>query len=438
MGLLRHVPCALLAACLSLAFPRATLGAEVTRVATAFEAKNPFDLNLDVGFLRTWRQGNIIRENHQPNASGTNVIADVVELHYSEMTNQLPMRAAVGLYHDLELHVSTSVVFSDQKSWSYASGTTDATSTIFNNVIDKRCTPGITCAPLSSAQPIFAVPGSSYRAGLGDFVLGVSWAPMNDQKDDTKPKWVVSFDYQIPTAAVDDPSQRTTASATGGVGDKVHRFNLSTALSKRLGAIEPYVKFSYSLPTQAPGFWNNCNTGGAPLAYPENCGTGPWTPKETGIKPQHLAGVLFGAEFFPYDAPEKHQRVGIDIQLGGTWVSEGRTYNELSDALGKLLYTEEYLTLGGQVGVYARAADAVQLRLNASLYHDTEHFLTSEPFGKDLDGKCPGTSGGCVNLDNSSNEISPSFDFRYDTPGRRFRISQVTVFSVMATGAITF
>ncbi len=433
MGPSRHILSAL-ALSFSLAFPRAALGAEITRVATAFEAKNPFDVNLDVGFSRTWRQGNIVRESHPPSGG----IADVLELHYSEMTNQLPMRAAVGLYHDLELHVSTALVFSDQKSWSYTGGTTEASSTIFNNVLDKRCTPGPTCTPLASAQPIFAVPGSSYRAGLGDVVVGFSWAPLSDQKDDTKPKWVVSLDYQIPTAMVDNPAQSTTPSATGGIGDKVHRFNLSTALSKRLGAVDPYIKFSYSLPVQASGSWNNCNAGGAQLAYPENCGVGPWTPKETGIKPQHLAGVLFGAEFYLYDAPEKHQRVGIDIQLGGTWVGEGRIPNELSDALGKLLYTEDHFTLGGQVGVYARAAEAVQLRLNASLYHDTEHFLTNEPIGRDLGGKCPAGGPACIDTGNGSKELSPNFDFRYDLPGRRFRISQVTVFQAMATGAISF
>lgn len=432
------------ATCLLLALPSAASGAEITRVATAFEANNPFDLNLDVGFERTWRQGRITRENRQetPGVTGTSVV-EVAELRYSEISNQLPMRAAFGIFRDLELHVSTSLVFFKNRSWGYDSGVTNTTSTIYNNCVDMRAPLGAPpfCVPTQGgtpgAQPIFGVPGSSNRAGLGDFVLGFSWAALNDQKDDTKPKWVLSFDYEIPSAAAANPSQATSSASPGGIGEKAHRFNFSTALSKRLGAIDPYVKVTYSLPTQAPGFWTNCNTPDK-LAYPENCGDGPWTAQETGIKPQHRASVVFGAEFYAYDDPSKHQRVGFDLQLGGTWVSEGRIANELSDALGKLLYTEEYLTLGGKVGVYARAADFVQLRLNASLYHDTEHFLTNEPVGKDRDNACSSGGSPCIDLDNRAKEINPNYDFRYDTPGRRFRINQVTVFSVMATGTINF
>lgn len=425
-----------------LALPGAAFAAEVTRVATAFEADKPFSLNLDVGFERTWRQGRITRESRQASASGTGtVMAEVVELRYSELTNQLPMRAAFGIFRDLELHLSTSLVFFQQKSWGYDVGVSDASSTIHNNCVDKRAPqekPPF-CGPTQDGtpQPIFGVPGKSYRAGLGDFILGFSWAPMNDQKDDTKPRWVLSFDYGIPTASAANPSQATSSASPGAIGEKAHRFNFSTALSKRLGAIDPYVKITYSLPTRAPGFWTNCNTP-EKLAYPESCGDGPWTAKETGIKPQHRGGILFGAEFYPYDDPAKHQRVGFDIQLGGTYVSEGRVENELSDALGKLLYTEEYLTLGGHVGVYARAADFVQLRLNASLYHDTEHFLTNEPVGKDRNNSCPSGGKPCIDLDNKAGEISPNYDFRYDTPGRRFRVNQVTVFSVMATGTVNF
>jgi hypothetical protein len=439
MGLSPHTGCTLFAACLALALPRAAVGAEVTRVATAFEADAPFGLNLDVGFSRTWRQGTILRENHQLDASKNPVTVDVVELRYTRQTNQLPMRAAFGVYHDIELHVGTSLVLSDNQSWGYASGTTDATSTIYNNVINPRCTssPTESCAPLASAQPIFKVPGASYRAGLGDFALGISWALFNDQKDDTKAKWVISFDYQIPTAAAANPSQNTTPGSTGGIGDKVHRFNFSTAISKRLGPVDPYVRFSYSLPTQAPGYWNNCNPGGAALGYPENCGVGQWTPQETGIKPPHVAGLVFGAEFYPYDEPAKHQRVGVDLQLGGLWISQGRTYNELSDALGKLLYTDEYLTVGGQVGIYARAAQYVQLRLNASLYRDTDHFLTNEPIGS-CSGSAPGGGPCNISVGGANKDISPNFDFRYDQPGRRFLISQSMVYSVMATGTLSF
>jgi hypothetical protein len=155
-----------------------------------------------------------------------------------------------------------------------------------------------------------------------------------------------------------------------------------------------------------------------------------------------VGGLIFGAEFYPYDNPARKQRVSIDIQFGALYVSEGRGYNELSDAIGKMLYSEEYFTLGGSIGVYARPVEYVQLKLNASLYTDTEHFLTNEPIGKDVNHNCRGDSGAsCVDLGNpggNSVEVSPNFDFRYDMPGTRFRISEVTVFTIMATGVVNF
>jgi hypothetical protein len=310
--------------------------------------------------------------------------------------------------------------------------------------LPSECTNG----PGRGSVPIFESQGESHRAGFADVSFGLAWAPLSDKRDDTKPKWVLSFDYTMPTGLLDKtsvvkPWNAANIGEKGPVGDGAHRFTFATAISKRLGAIDPYLKFMYTYGLPSGNSVDNCAMPDAQkaarLGYSENCGTGPWTKEETGLKPPHVGGFLFGAEFFPYDNPEHSQSVSIDIQLGALYVSEGRSANELSDAVGKLLYNEEYLTLGGSFGVYARAAKYVQLRLNASVYTDTEHFLTNEPVGKDLDGSCRGdASSRCVDLDNHSGEISPTFDFRYDMPGRRFRITEVTVFQVMATGVVNF
>lgn len=429
---------------LALALPTPGRAAEVTRVATAFEAQNPFDLDLSVGFSRTQRRGKITRERHQDNH-----IADVIELRFMEIDQRLPLRLALGLFEDLELRVSTAVVFNQDRLWRYPGlddqgrVITDAkNSTVTNNCIGldgKVLNPD--CAKSHvGAEPLFGVPGQSFRSGLANVTTGLTWAPMNDAKDDTKPKWAISFDYTAPTSTLAKPTALTNESSRGDVGDRIHRFAFATALSKKLGAIDPYAKVWYVLPSVGPGAYNNCGEFGLPLlGYKQNCGQGPWTTVETGPKPPHLAGFLFGAEFYAFDEPARHQRVGFDLQLSGQYTSEGRFYNELSDALKKLLYTEEYLSVGGSFGIYARASEFVQLRLNASLHHETEHFLTDESVGKDVDGACKGDSSQrCVDLDNRSADINPNFDFRYDMPGRRFRISEVNVFTIMATGAISF
>ncbi len=437
--------CCVLASALVLLAPFAASAAEVTRVASSFDEEDPFDLDLLVGFRRTQHRGKITRERHQEGR-----IADVIELRYTQIQQAMPVGLAIGLYQDLELHASSQLLFNDDRSWGYpgldANGnpvTTDANSTVFNNCITARgdlVHPDCQGDRRVGAQPIFPVPGQAFRGGFDDITVGLKYAILNDERDDTKPTWTVAFDYTIPSAAVNVPSRPTSEASRGNIGEKVHRFTLTTALSKRLGAIDPYALFSYSLPTQAPNFYSNCRNPEL-LGFAENCFTGPWSLRETGIRAPHLANLLFGAEFYAYDDPVKKQRIGFDLQGTVRFVSEGRYYNELSDALGKILYTEEFMTVGGQFGIYAGiGSEYVQLKLllNAGLYHNTEHFLTNESVGKDLDNACRGEPGSCVDLDNRAGEINPNFDFRYDMPGRRFRISEINTFNVMARAIISF
>ncbi|MFN7132163.1 MAG: hypothetical protein ACK4N5_08775 [Myxococcales bacterium] len=446
MGSTRQFGCVLISALAVLLAPAAASAAEVTRVASSFDEQDAFDLDFLAGFSRTQHRGKITRERHQEGR-----IADVIELRYTRIEQAMPLWLAIGLYQDLELHAGTRFVFNDDRSWGYPGldpqgrpVTNDANSTIFNNCITPRgqlVHPDCQGDRRVGAQPIFAVPGQAFRGGLDDVTVGLKYALFNEVRDDTKPTWTLGFDYTMPTAAVNDPSRPTSEANRGNIGTKVHRFQFTTALSKRLGAVDPYALFSYTLPTQAPNFFTNCQNPGL-LGYAENCGVGPWTARETGIRAPHVANLLFGSEFYAYDDPDKHQRVGFDIRGHIRYTSEGRAYNELSDALGKLLYTEEYLTVGGTFGIYAGiGSEHVQMRLllNASLFHDTEHFLTNESVGKDLDGACKGdTSSRCVDLDNRANEINPNFDFRYDMPGRRFRISEVNTFNIMARAMISF
>jgi hypothetical protein len=425
--------------------PRVSLAAEMTRVASSFEELDPFDLDLDLGFKRTQRRGKITRERHQDRH-----VADVIELRFTRVTQELPFRLSFGLFHDLELHVASSMILASESGWGFPglnekgeAVTDNKNSTIANNCITPKggqTNPNCKGQSTIGAESIFPVPGQAFRGGLDNVTVGLSWAPLNDMTDDTKPKWLWTFDYGIPSAEVIKPADPTTEGKPGKVGDKVHRFTLATALSKKLGAIDPYTRIAYTLPAVSPGAYSNCDNP-KNLGFAENCGVKdtPWSQKETGLRPSHVGSLLFGAEFYAYDDPDRSQRVGFDIQFGTTYVSEGRTYNELSDALGRLLYTEEHLSVGGGFGIYARAAQYVQFKLFLSLYHDTEHFLTNEAVGKDLDGKCKDVAGvACVDLDNKTSEINPTFDFRYDMPGRRFRISEVNVFNLYATGTFNF
>src|SRR4051794_630465 len=99
------------AAILLLAQP--AVAAELTRTATGFEdnASFPLGIDLQVSYERIQHRALINRENHQTSADGPDIF-DVAELRFSEVKQVLPIRLAIGIWHDLELHASLPIVLS--------------------------------------------------------------------------------------------------------------------------------------------------------------------------------------------------------------------------------------------------------------------------------------------------------------------------------------
>jgi hypothetical protein len=384
--------------------------AEVTRVASSFEEKHPFGLTVDFSFLRRDDFGTIAREWYLP--SGSVVLS---ELRHARSDSALGMEAHIGLYHDLELHLALPIVFQQDRTWAYASGNDADHSTLNMNCADAR---GTACAtPGSGTAPLFPFtdPTSSYRSGLGDFTAGLAWAPLVQAKDAQRPTWSARFDYTAPTAALLNPSIPTAAKTRGGIGDKMHRFTFSTELSRRVSIAEPYVKVQYTLPAQGAGYYSNCVTGSnETLGRVENCTKPGWEKSRVGALPQHVAAFEFGSELSLYELPERFQRFVVDVRGIMRYVSEGRTANQLTDLMGKLLYSSDYAQLGGQLALIGQAAQFFQLKATAALLYDTQHFLTNETLGRDIDGDS------LVDFAATSGEVNPNFDYRVDATGRRF------------------
>lgn len=400
--------------------------AEVTRVASSFEDNHPFGMFLDITFDRTQDKGKLVREWYQQDT-----LQDVTELRYSLFDTRMPLDVHIGLFRDVELHVGVPIVFQQDRDWAFAQGTTDQNSTIYQNCIDAR---GNGCSdPGHGAGHLFEVPGASFRSGLADFMFGLAWAPYNQKKDDTKPTWVLRLDYQAPTATLLNPTTPTSSSARGNIGDKAHRLTFATAVSKRLSVAEPYFKIDYTLPIASAGSYSNCDdASSAKMGRIENCGIPGWPRGETGLKPAHVGTVAFGSELTVFERPDRFQRVTFDLRAMFGYVSESRSYNELSDLTGKLLSTSDYGQVGGQVGFIGQAADFVALKANVSLLYNTEHSLTNETIGKDLDGN------GTIDVTAAPNEINPNYDYRLDRAGRRFRMQEQFVFRLQVTASFNF
>ena len=417
--------------------------AEITRVATSAEPGNPFDLDLGVRWDRSVEAATITREKGT-GATGAlpgGIVTDGDRLRYVRSRNAIVPRIAIGLWRDLELHAEMPYVLGDDQQWRYGMRYGASTGpapgdpqSIAGNGIDASGTP---CVP--APCPIFPVAPSTtdYHGGrAGDLTLGIAWGIFNDRKDDTKPFWLVGMDVTAPTAARWDPGKDRTANTwvspysvqanPGPIGEKIWKWDLYTALSKRYRYFDPYVKAHAQLAFKSSSTYSNCDGVDAATApgtvqqMNSNAAAGcAAAGSSAGAKLPFVAGLTAGTEIIPYEDTREGQRLSIDLRIYGDATSSQRFYNELTAATGKLLQTEGFLEIGALAGLYLRASSYVLLTAQASISTRTSHYLT---------GEAPGDPGA----------LNPNFDYRYDAAGRRFRISEVSIFALSFGGVLQF
>ncbi len=458
----------------ALAAPAAA--AEITRVVTSGEPGNPFDIDISIRWDRFQERATITREMALDTGPGTpGTVVEAEELRFFRSRNALVPRVAIGLWKDLELHAELPYVLNDDNTWRFGvhygkptGGGPFNFSSIENNGIDPNGTslsdpsayPTPPCTDynptLAGTQcPLFPVAPTTtvYHGGrAGDFKAGLAWGIFNDQKDDTKPFWLVGMDVTFPTATANDPFKDRTRDTwsspyavpakPGPFGERIWKWDVYTALSRRMGYIDPYVKAHATGMFKSSSTYSNCKHAAemsdpsVPLKQmnsnaPANCAT--WG-SDAEAKLPWVAGLTVGTEVVPYENPAELQRVSLDVRLFADYTSSHRFFNELTDATGKILMTEGYLTMGGLFGVYLRASKYVSLQATASLATRTSHYLTGESLGR-TSGSVPAgdLSGVTLNPD-----VNPNFDWRYDAPGRRFRITEVSLFELGFAGVLQF
>jgi hypothetical protein len=442
----------------------AARAAHETDVADALDPDHPIEVDLDVGYTHLRHDTKITRENLQSDAAnpGSKAFVLVNELQHTEVDDQMSFRLAVGLYHDLELHIIAPYSFGDTQSWDYTGGTSAANSTLNNNHLNISGCNGINaCSTSAAPQPILGVPGSSKRGGFGDPTIGVAWGPVNEEREehlktDLFPTghpvstWVLGFDYTLPLPGdTDDPTRfgaivpgtaspiATTAGYSGTLFRHAHIFTPWTAFSIRYKVVNPYVSVRANLPYAINGSaWDNCtHTELLSDVATQNCALGVWKG-ETSYKPAFTGEFKVGSEFVVAEDPAAGRKFAIDLNGLMTWFSPSRDYSMVSDALGKLTYEDEHITTVGTLGIYGRAAKWLHFRVSGSLGFDTPHFLTDENIGKDLngDGAILISAGG----PNKSQEQSPIYDFRLDQVGRRLHAELTVIWGVSGFISLNF
>lgn len=431
-------------ACLAITGP--ARAAEITRVERAEDGAPPA-VQLSLRWDRSLERARITRER----AGAAGGVEDATELRTTRTRNDLVPRLAVGLSQGVELHAELPWSLGDDASWRYGTRggfSVRDDSTIEHNAIDamgRPCAAPCPLFPVGSGTDVF------HGGRAGDLRLGIAWAILDERGGVATATWVAGLDVTLPTARRYDPaagrdaawaSPNSSESRRGPAGEKVWRWDLSTTLSRRLGPLDPYFRAHVTGMVPSNDTYSNCEHASElaarepaqmTLAGAENCALPQWEADADARLP-FVAGLTFGTELVPFEDPREGQKVALDLRLFADYTSRGRFYNELTDASGKLHQTEGYLAMGGLLGLRLRASPVASLEATAALSTRTAHYLSGESLGRRR-GRIP---GGDLSGATSNPDLDPNFDWRYDAPGNRFRISEVSVLDLSVAGVLRF
>jgi hypothetical protein len=478
---------------------------EVVQVVDAFDDDDLFDLHLSLGYQSTWKSAKILRESALTDSGfsdGGYSRANLNVAEYSQRISRLNTRADIGLYKDVALIVRMPIVLSDDRELKGLSGSDG------NQAFALAGAPG---------EQLFQLPFKSpTRSGIEYLAVGIDATPMNQARDSTKPTWLIGiegrFDVSEPMHACSkgrgalnrnsmlDPATSSEiecahysdinrngvsgeypdagveggsleGSFNGGRKPGISRgttgLELHTIVSRRVKYIEPYGGFRALIEFQNDSSdYGATDLQGSLVNHPPLRGT-----------------MIFGMNVIPWEMPETFQRLGFDFRFTGTYVSEGRDYSELFDALGtsdaatlRMPNFAEYqddstmpgrsivnpnsqkvyftgLTDVQQHGVYTlstsvnwQVGEFVKFNVGAAYTLTQAHFITFDQacnpdFKQDLRkaGPCKATkSDGTVSTEVPSGIPNPNYRKSINDPGHRFKVSGSSDFDAWINATVMF
>jgi hypothetical protein len=437
--------------------------AEITSVVDAFDGSDPFDLNIVLGFSQSWKNAKIRRETQLPQnglagapGSPAGFIPATENIaSYSSSMSTLDLGVDVGIYHDLALILRVPVIL----AWSQSLGDLDGSSAV---AAQRLADP--------AGGQLFSVPSSSpTRSGIDTVSAGLDWAIFNQQRDLTKPTWVVGIEGRL---AVGSPLHAcqvvnnanfcpnpdgSPGNRTPGISRGFDSVIARTVWSRRFGYVEPY-----------SGFWVQADFPNGSSDY------GKWNAQQDLERSPPLQGSFaLGLEVVPYEQREQYQRLSADFRFRGTYHSPGRDYSELFDALGAsqatslrtpnpATYTEGpsgqsmadpnaqkvYFTGITEVAAYGsvtlsasstwQAGQYIKFTLGGNVTYAQSHLVTAADVCTANGNTDPAAAGPCVHDNLVQGVPNPDHRDIIDLPGHRFSVDDTTVVDLYAMGIVMF
>jgi hypothetical protein len=446
-------------AVLALLAPHVVRAADVTDVASAFDEDNPFDFRFRVRYDHLEKRAQIKRELEGLSPTQAQIAVDR-DLLYALSSDTLSLRAEFGIFQDLMIHVELPVIMAMSQSYSFdqslGSGCVYPPSPMpscVNASNSSTVADGIVPAGGFDAQhngvalgggPLLfrgaqrgAVGGSGLDA-FDTFNFGITWAPVNQRRDDTKPTWIISFAPEISIGNIMQ-FDRNRPQVNHAVSEGVHRLFARTAISHRWRWIDPYIEFFYMYPVaRSDSLFKD------------------YGPSERLKNPQQQGGTQFGAELIAFERPNQGHRIYIDVRgridghFSGKGYSEawelfagapalacnattnpacGLSGNPYSGPFTGVTTIENYASLGADIAVGAQIGQHFRLRTAFDYGHDQAHFISGEDIG------VPQTASGRVM---NPPEYNPAYRQTIDLIGRRYRVDNVDLFNFQIWAQIQF
>jgi hypothetical protein len=373
---------------------------EYTDVLDAFEGGQRPDFNVGLSYHRTHGRSTVVREHA---ALGDRIAGRTSPVAVSEQTtNALALELAVGLWRDLMVYGRLPLVLSDTRSLRLPRGHSSA------EVAALLGTAGNDPPLIDLSTPYH----SATRSGVPGIDIGVAWGIVNQFRTRYLPTWVVAAESRIGLGRVMEPCADAAQCETG-INRGTFSLALSTRFSYRVRFAEPYLGLRYV---------HEWATTASERFRPES------VPGYVDTALPSQRELTLGVALVTWEDRSRFQRLALDVRGAVAYVSAGRDYSVLFDALGasknpqlsqpylnKSVYfngltdVAAYARMSAELSLAMQAARYIRFRLGVQLAHATTHISTdAAACGMQPPAACP------------NERINPLYRPVIDLPGQRF------------------
>ena len=373
------------------------------------------------------------------------------DLAFKQFKHTITPRVQIGIYHDVFVNVALPIVVTQARELHLDGISRDMSSTVQDGILPMQ---GFDARDEAAPPPGDLLFRGVDRHGLDQIELGLGFAPMNQQHDDTKPTWKIGADVLLAIGGIAkfDPAHPT---ANSHVGEGVTEMRVWTSFDRQLGWAEPWAYLWWQVPLanksdslfQDPGF-------GA-----------------TNVDKGQQAGAAFGLEVYAVDDKANKNRISLDLGTRMTAHFEGRDYSEMwevfayagdSRGSGPLILDadptkmgvqslshpgisniENYLETSARLALRARLGTHVSFAAIGEGIWKTDHVISFADAGVDLPTCSGGETSHCESSDNDlvnpgTEEVNPLHNAQIDLVGHRYRSVNNFGFIIGIQGQVVF